>query len=84
MWGPNAMDGGRQLRAWDTRVAFIEKHKRWWWNAWREATATELFGFADSQEDARQAMYRAIEQAAPWPPPPQRRQADEERGGAAT
>ncbi|GAA1280931.1 hypothetical protein GCM10009609_51150 [Pseudonocardia aurantiaca] len=50
-------------RVWSTRVVFIQRHRRWWWNAWRESTATELYGFADSQEDASLAMYRAIEQA---------------------
>jgi hypothetical protein len=50
---------------WDTRVVFVERQQRWWWNAWREATATELYGFAHSQEEASQAMYRAIEQAGP-------------------
>jgi hypothetical protein len=48
---------------WDTRVVFVERRQRWWWNAWRASTATELYGFADSQEEATQAMYRAIEQA---------------------
>lgn len=48
---------------WDTRVVFIERQQRWWWNAWRESTATELYGFAGSREEATQAMYRAIERA---------------------
>jgi hypothetical protein len=54
-------------RLWDTRVVYIERHQRWWWNSWRESTATELYGFADSQEEAAQAMYRAIEQTGPSP-----------------
>ena len=54
---------------WDTRVVYIERQQRWWWNAWRESTATELYGFADSQESATQAMYQAIEQAPPSPAP---------------
>ena len=74
------MTGHPDLRHWDTRLVFIEKHGRWWWNAWREQTATELYGFADTQQDATRAMYQAIEQATPWPPPPQPWQSDEERG----
>lgn len=50
-----------QLRVWDMRVVFVEKQQRWWWNAWRSATATELYGFADSEQDARQAMCEAVE-----------------------
>ena len=50
-------------RAWDTRVQFIERRQRWWWNAYRRSTGTELYGFTDSREQAQQAMYRAIEQA---------------------
>jgi hypothetical protein len=49
--------------SWDTRVVYIERHQRWWWNAWLAATETELYGFAASQEDATRAMYRAIEEA---------------------
>ena len=48
---------------WDTRVVFIERQQRWWWNAWRESTSTELYGFAGSREEASQAMYQAIERA---------------------
>jgi hypothetical protein len=54
---------------WDTRVVYIEKRQRWWWNAWRAATATELYGFADSQEEAKREMYQAIERAEPAPAP---------------
>jgi hypothetical protein len=50
-------------RVWDTRVVYVEKRQRWWWNAWRQSTSTELYGFADSQEEANRAMYQAIEQA---------------------
>jgi hypothetical protein len=49
----------------DTRVVYIEKRNRCWWNAWREPTATELYGFADSPEQARREMHQAIEQAGP-------------------
>jgi hypothetical protein len=48
---------------WDTRIVFIEKRGRWWWNAWRASTATELYGFAASREDATRDMYQAIERA---------------------
>jgi hypothetical protein len=51
-------------RPWDTRVVFIERRQRWWWNAWQASTSTELHGFADSQEEAARDMYRAIEQAS--------------------
>ncbi len=50
-------------QSWDTRVVFIERHQRWWWNAWLAATETELYGFADSREEATRAMYQAIENA---------------------
>lgn len=76
-WGPDA-----GLRAWDTRVVFVQRRGRWWWNAWREQTKTELYGFADSEQDARDAMYAAIAQAPPWPAPPRPR--EQGRGGAAT
>jgi hypothetical protein len=47
------------------RVVYVELRQCWWWNAWREATATELSGFAASQEEAGRAMYQAIEEAGP-------------------
>ena len=53
--------------AWDTRIVYVERRKRWWWNAWRASTSTELYGFADSREEAAEAMYRAIEHAGPSP-----------------
>jgi hypothetical protein len=49
--------------SWDTRVVYIERHQRWWWNAWLAAMETELYGFADSREEATRAMYQAIENA---------------------
>ena len=52
---------------WDTRVAYIERRQRWWWNAWRESTETELYGFTDSEVEASQQMQRAIEHAGPSP-----------------
>lgn len=55
--------------SWDTRVVFIERQQRWWWNAWLESTETELFGFADSQEAAYRAMQVAIREAGSGPPP---------------
>jgi hypothetical protein len=63
-------------------LVFVQKQRRWWWNAWREATATELYGFADSQEAASRAMYQAIERATPSPAVGRRH--DEEQGPAAT
>jgi hypothetical protein len=50
--------------SWDTRVVYIERHRRWWWNAWLASTETELYGFASSREEAARAMYQAIENAA--------------------
>jgi hypothetical protein len=49
--------------SWDTRVVYIERRQRWWWNAWLAAMETELYGFADSREEATRAMYQAIESA---------------------
>ena len=48
-------------REWDTRIVWNQRHSRWWWNAWRETTATELWGFADTPEDALRAMTTAIQ-----------------------
>jgi hypothetical protein len=47
-------------REWDTRIVWIERRQRWWWNAWRESTSTELWGFADSQLDALRGMTAAL------------------------
>jgi hypothetical protein len=55
--------------SWDTRVVYIQRHQRWWWNAWLAATDTELFGFADSQEAAYRAMQVAIREAGSAAPP---------------
>lgn len=60
--------------SWDTRVVYIESRQRWWYNAWLEATATELYGFADSQEAAYRAMQVAIREA-------QQRAAPQQAGG---
>jgi hypothetical protein len=49
--------------SWDVRVIYIRRHQRWWWNAWRASTETELYGFAGSRPEASEAMYRAIERA---------------------
>lgn len=46
---------------WDTRVVWNVRRQQWWWNAWRESTATELWGFTDSPEDAWRAMASATE-----------------------
>ena len=51
------------MREWDTRVVFVERRQRWWWNAWHPSTNTELYGFADSREEATRAMYQAIDRA---------------------
>ena len=35
-------------REWDLRIVWLAERRRWWWNAWRASTSTELYGFADS------------------------------------
>jgi hypothetical protein len=50
-------------REWDTRVVWNVARGCWWWNAWRETTSTEVWGFADSAEDAMRAMTVAIQRA---------------------
>jgi hypothetical protein len=45
--------------AWDT-VIVLKAAGRWWWNAWREQTATELSGTAGTLGEARTAMERAV------------------------
>jgi hypothetical protein len=55
--------------SWDTRVVYIERRQRWWWNAWLGATETELYGFADSQESAYRAMQVAIRETSAVSPP---------------
>ena len=51
------------MKDWDTRVVFNDRSQWWWWNAWQESTTTELYGFADSREDAWLAMQEAISAA---------------------
>ncbi|MFC5231634.1 hypothetical protein [Pseudonocardia zijingensis] len=46
---------------------FIQRQQRWWWNAWLAATSTELYGFADSEEAADEAMQQAIREARRQP-----------------
>lgn len=58
--------------AWDTRVVYIEQKQRWWWNAWFEDVAVELYGFASSRQEASRAMYQAIERAGTPPRPTER------------
>jgi hypothetical protein len=55
--------GGRREDGWDVRVVFVERRQRWWWNAWRPTTSTELYGFAESRSDAWSAMNQAISAA---------------------
>ena len=45
------------------RIVWNVARQRWWWNAWRESTSTELWGFADAKEDALHAMTAAISRA---------------------
>lgn len=51
---------GRREGGWDLRVVFVERRKRWWWNAWQAATDTELYGFAENRTAAWTAMSEAI------------------------
>jgi len=62
---------------WDTRVLFVEQKQRWWWNAYLEVLETELYGFADSREEAQQAMSRAIQEVEEEPVVPYLRRRDD-------
>lgn len=73
---------GRWDGGWDLRVVFIERRGRWWWNAWRAATFTELYGFADTRIDAWSAMHDAMS-AAPVPDQLRQRRAHRDSHGAA-
>jgi hypothetical protein len=53
----------RRDRGWDVRVVYVERRQRWWWNAWRASTSTELYGFAQTRADAWSAMNEAISTA---------------------
>lgn len=74
-------DRGQRDGGWDIRVVFVERKSRWWWNAWRAATSTELYGFADSRSDAWTAMNAAINARAQ--PDQLRERRDRPIGGAA-
>jgi hypothetical protein len=50
-------------REWDTRIVWITQRQKWWWNAWRESTSTELWGLADSPEEALREMTAALKRA---------------------
>ena len=50
-------------REWDIRTVWNQREQRWWWNAWRERTATELWGFTDDRTTAYSAMTDAIQRA---------------------
>ncbi|OZM81717.1 hypothetical protein [Pseudonocardia sp. MH-G8] len=52
---------------WDTCVIYVERRRRWWWNAWRPCTSTELSGFAESEEQARREMALAVVEAGSSP-----------------
>jgi hypothetical protein len=60
---PTVAAGGHRDGGWDVRVRFVQRRQRWWWNAWRATTSTELYGFADSRTDAWSAMNQAINTA---------------------
>jgi hypothetical protein len=79
-WRPTE---GRREGGWDMRVVFIERRRSWWWNAWRPATSTELYGFADTPADAWAAMDSAISAAQVPDQVAQRRTAGPPCSGAA-
>lgn len=60
----NADVAGGRGEGWDLRVVFIERKRQWWWNAWRPATSTELYGFAETRADAWSAMNEAVSAAS--------------------
>jgi hypothetical protein len=74
------MASGRR-GGWDMRVVFIERRRHWWWNAWRPATSTELYGFAETRADAWSAMNEAVS-AAPVPDQLRERRARHTSGAA--
>jgi hypothetical protein len=49
---------------WDTTVVFVERQGRWWWNAWNPVDEVERSGFADTREEAADAVARAVRRAA--------------------
>lgn len=56
------------MREWDTCIVWNVRRERWWWNAWRESTSTELSGFADTQEQALRDLTAAINKVTPTGP----------------
>ncbi len=49
---------------WDTRVVFVPRAGRWWWNAWDPVAEVERSGFADTRDGARAALAGAIDPAS--------------------
>ena len=45
---------------WDVRVLRLEQRQLWWWNAWHEATSTELSGTARTRDEAQRDLDAAV------------------------
>jgi hypothetical protein len=45
---------------WDTRVLFVERVGRWWWNAWDPVDAVERSGYTDTREQAVDALAETV------------------------
>ena len=45
---------------WDVVIRRAGPHGHWWWNAWHDATSTELSGTAATRDAAREAIDTAI------------------------
>lgn len=49
-----------ETRRWDTRVLFVERTGRWWWNAWDRVGEVERSGDAATPDEARTALAAAV------------------------
>jgi hypothetical protein len=49
-----------ETRCWDTRVLFVERTGRWWWNAWDRVGEVERSGYAATRDEARAALAEAV------------------------
>ncbi len=45
---------------WDVVIRQVELRGSWWWNAWHDATFTELSGTAATRDAAQQAVDAAM------------------------
>lgn len=51
---------GPEARRWDTRVLFVERTGRWWWNAWDRVGEVERSGDAATRDEAHAALMDVI------------------------